>query len=78
MDWVCATPGGLCGRQIQNDLAFDGIRWAVPLFTHGKKTAKANLVNPAVFSVALGFWGGRWMGEARPQEAYGVGQIRKT
>ena len=34
MDWVCATPGGLCGRQIQNDLAFDGFKRAVHLFTH--------------------------------------------
>ena len=37
-----------------------------------KKTAKANLVNPAVFSVALGFWGGDGWVKRDPRRLTGL------
>ena len=43
-----------------NDLAFDGFKGAVPLFTH-KKTAEANLFIPVYVWSILGSKWGPWV-----------------
>ena len=74
MDGWSATPGGLLGWTNQKDLILDGFKRVNPLFTH-EKTAESNLMNWAVFLIALGLQG--WV-MRQLQEGDGVEQIRKT